>query len=132
MSPKRLDTSTILDTVTLIQPRPPLAVIFFRLDSGREPVREWLKAMDKTSRKRIVADIKTLQFGWPIGMPLARKIKDNLWELRSGLTAGIARTFFTVYDEQIVLLHGFSKKTQKTPAKELAIANRRLGKLRRS
>ena len=51
----------------------PVSVQFFRLDSGREPVREWLKGMSREHRKAIGEDVKTLQFGWPIGMPLARK-----------------------------------------------------------
>ena len=108
----------------------PLNVVFFRLDSGREPVREWLKGMDQPSRRSIGADIKTLQFGWPVGMPLARKMDDGLWELRSRIPSGIARTFFTVDDKNFVLLHGFVKKAQKTPPKELAVAKRRLTKLR--
>lgn len=108
----------------------PLLVRFFRLDSGREPVREWLKEMRSEHRKTVGEDIKTLQFGWPIGMPLARKMEEGLWELRSHLPGGIARTFFTIFRNEIVLLHGFVKKSQKTPAKELALAKRRLGKLR--
>ena len=108
----------------------PIRVVFFRLDSGREPVRDWLKNLDWENRKTVGEDIKTLQFQWPIGMPLTRKIDKNLWELRSQLASGIARTFFTIYDEKIVLLHGFIKKTQKTPLKELAIARLRLTKLR--
>lgn len=108
----------------------PLSVVFFRLDSGREPVREWLKSLDRDSRRSIGADIKTLQFGWPVGMPLARKMAEDSWELRSHITVGIARTFFTVYDGKIVLLHGFVKKARKTPAYELAVARRRLAKLR--
>jgi phage-related protein len=108
----------------------PLPVAFFRLDSGREPVREGLGSLDRDSRRSIGEDIKTLQFGWPVGMPLARKMSDDLWELRSMLRSGIARTFFTVHVATIVLLHGFAKKSQKTPAKELAIAKRRLTKLR--
>jgi len=108
----------------------PIPVQFFRLDSGREPVREWLKDLQSEHRKTIGEDIKTLQFGWPVGMPLARKIEDGLWELRSHISAGIARTFFTMFDDKIVLLHGFVKKSRKTPTKELAIAKRRLGKLR--
>jgi len=63
-------------------------------------------------------------------MPLARKMADGFWELRSHISAGIARTFFTIFDDRIVLLHGFVKKSRKTPTKELAIAKRRLGKLR--
>ena len=108
----------------------PIPVVFFRLDSGREPVREWLKGLVRENRKSIGEDIKTLQYGWPVGMPLARKMADNLWELRSHLLSGIARTFFTVYGQKIVLLHGFIKKAKKTPARELAIAKRRLKKLR--
>jgi phage-related protein len=108
----------------------PIPVVFFRLDSGREPVREWLKSLEQPDRKEIGLDIKTLQIGWPVGMPLARKVSDDLWELRSRLKAGISRTFFTMHAKKLVLLHGFVKKSQKTPTKELAIARRRLRKLR--
>jgi phage-related protein len=108
----------------------PISVLFFRLESGREPVREWLLKIPAEHRKTIGEDIKTLQFGWPVGMPLARKVDDDLWELRSNISSGIARTFFSIYRQQIVLLHGFVKKTQKTPPKELANAKRRLNKLR--
>ena len=59
----------------------PIPVVFFRLDSGREPVREWLKGLTRENRKSIGEDIKTLQFGWPVGMPLARKIGSDIWEL---------------------------------------------------
>ena len=107
-----------------------IPVQFFRLDSGREPVREWMKGMQSKHRETIGEDIKTLQFGWPVGMPLARKMEDGLWELRSNIPAGVARTFFKIFDNKIVLLHGFVKKSKKTPTKELAIAKRRLGKLR--
>lgn len=107
----------------------PFSVGFFRLDSGREPVREWLKAMSREGRKTVGEDVKTLQFGWPIGMPLARKLDDGLWELRSTIPTGIARTFFTIHGNNIVLLHGFVKKARKTPTKELALAKRRLSKL---
>ena len=108
----------------------PLPVLFFRLDSGREPVREWLKALPREDRKTVGEDVKTLQFGWPVGMPLARKMGNDLWELRSALSFGIARTFFTIYQKKIVLLHGFVKKSRKTPSNELSIARRRLTKLR--
>jgi phage-related protein len=108
----------------------PIPVVFFRLDSGREPVREWLKDLSRENRKTVGEDIKTLQFGWPVGIPLARKMDADLWELRSDISPGIARTFFTVYQRKIVLLHGFVKKSQKTPPNELATAKRRLNKLR--
>lgn len=109
-----------------------MGVVFFRLASGREPVRDWLKALDRRDRKGIGEDIKTLQFGWPVGMPVARKLSENLWELRSVLSNGIARVFFTIFGRRIVLLHGFVKKTRKTPPRELALARRRLNQLRGS
>ena len=108
----------------------PVSVQFFRQDSGREPVREWLKGMRREHRKAIGEGVKTLQFGWPIGMPLARKMDEGLWELRSNLGPGIVRMFFTIYEGNIVLLHGFVKKSQKTPSNELALAKRRQNKLR--
>lgn len=86
--------------------------------------------MDREAKRTIGQDIKTLQFGWPVGMPLARKMSADLWELRSRIEAGIARTFFTLYQNKLVLLHGFVKKSKKTPSNELATAKRRLSKLR--
>lgn len=107
-----------------------LPVVFFRLESGREPVREWLKAMPFEHRRIIGEDIKALQFGWPVGMPLARQMDRGLWELRSSLRDQTARTFYTVHADQLVSLHGFVKKSQKTPPRELALAKQRMSKLR--
>jgi phage-related protein len=106
-----------------MSPEPRFRVVFFSTDSGREPVREWLKDMEKEDRKVIGEDIKLIQFRWPLGMPLVRKMEANLWELRTHLSNGrIARVFFTVHHDQIVLLHGFIKKSQKTPINELELA----------
>jgi phage-related protein len=102
---------------------PILEVVFFRSDSGHEPVRDWLKKLDRDDRKVIGEDIKVVQFRWPLGMPLVRKMEADLWEVRIHLTAGqIARVFFTVRESQMVLLHGFVKKSQKTPERELETA----------
>ena len=101
-------------------------VYFYRADSGREPVREWLRKLPRDDRKRIGQDIATLQLGWPVGMPLARKLEPEIWEIRSRLNNSIARILFTVRKDSIVLLHAFVKKTQKTPARELRLARRRL------
>jgi len=103
-----------------------LRVIFYRNESGVEPVREWLKELRKEDRRAIGEDIKTAQFGWPLGMPLIKKIKKNIWEVRSNITDGIARTLFTVEEGTMVLLHGFVKKSQKIPINELRTAERRL------
>ena len=108
----------------------PLKVFFYRSDSGNEPVREWLKNLPKSHKKIIGEDIKTVQIGWPLGMPLVRKLAPNLWEIRITLKDGIARIFFTLFDHHIVLLHGFIKKSQKIPEDELETANRRLQHLR--
>lgn len=103
----------------------PLEVVFYRSAKGKEPVREWLRGLPKEDRRTIGIDIKTVQFGWPLGMPLVRKLEPNLWEVRSRLDQRIARNLFTVLDSQMVLLHGFIKKSQKTPQRDLEIAKRR-------
>jgi phage-related protein len=107
-----------------------LQVVFYRTESGNEPVREWLKSLSPKDRKIIGEDIKTAQFGWPTGMPLIRKLDSGLWEVRSQLPNRIARVIFTVEDDVMVLLHGFIKKSQKTPASDLALAKQILAKLR--
>ena len=101
-------------------------VRFYCLDSGREPVRDWLRELSRNDTRRIGRDITTLQLGWPLGMPLARKLGPGLWEIRTRLEQSIARVLFTVKDDSIVLLHGYIKKTQKMPARDLQLARRRL------
>lgn len=82
--------------------------------------------MDKNDRKAIGEDIKLVQFRWPLGMPLVRKMEVNLWEVRSNVGGRcIARIFFTIYESQMILLHGFKKKSRKTPSKEFDLARRR-------
>ena len=107
-------------------PEPILSVSFFKTETGREPVREWLKAMPREHRHIIGEDIKTVQFGWPLGMPLVRKLDRGLWEVRVRLPDGIARVMFTADAGRMILLHGFIKKSQKTPADDLALAKTRL------
>ena len=100
---------------------------FYRSDSGREPVREWLKSLDLADRKVIGEDIKDVEFSWPIGMPLVDSLGRNLWEVRSRLPHGrIARVLFCVVAGQMVLLHGFIKKTQKTPKPDIDLALKRM------
>ena len=107
-------------------PEPILAVSLFKTETGREPVRDWLKAMPREHRRIIGEDIKTVQFGWPLGMPLVRKLDRDLWEARIRLPDGIARVLFTAGVGRMILLHGFIKKSQKTPQDELALAKTRL------
>lgn len=103
-----------------------LPAAFFQLSSGREPVREWLKSLQEEDRKVIGEDIKDVEFSWLIGMPLCRSLGRGLWEVRSDLSGGrIARVVFCIASSQMVLLHGFIKKTQKTPAADIEMALKR-------
>ena len=103
-----------------------LRVVFFLTNSGSEPVRDWLKSLDKADRQTIGEDIKLVQFRWPLGMPLVRKMEADLWEVRSRLSGGrIARVLFTVRGGEMALLHSFIKKSRKTPIKDLELARRR-------
>lgn len=109
-----------------------LTVNFFRTDSGNEPVREWLREMEKEEKKTIGADIKTVQDCWASPGPdvipdsMVKKIEPGLWEIRSKLGSGTqSRIFFTVRGNRLILLHGFIKKSQKTPQKEIELARRR-------
>jgi phage-related protein len=103
----------------------PLKVVFFRTDTGNEPVREWLKTLSKSDCRIIGTDILTVQYAWPDGRPLVDPLGDGIWEVRSRLDNRIARTLFALVDQEIVLLHGFIKKQPKTPPDELDLAKKR-------
>ncbi len=105
-----------------------LPVRLFCTTSGTEPVREWLKELDKNDCRIIGKDIGTVELGWPVGMPVCRSITGykDLWEVRSKLTGGrIARVIFYIKDGEMILLHGFIKKTQKTSQNDLDLATKR-------
>ena len=107
-----------------------LSARFYRSASGREPVREWLSGLSKADKRALGEDIKTVQLGWPLGMPLVRKLEPNLWEVRVDLKDGIARVLFTTVGSVMVLLHGFTKKSQQLPAADLALARSRMKEVR--
>ena len=102
-----------------------ITVHFYRNLNGKEPVREWLLALDREDCKVIGIDIKTVEFGWPIGMPVCKPLGKGIYEVRSNLKDNIARTIFCIEEDQMILLHGFIKKSQKTPDKEIELALRR-------
>ena len=103
-----------------------LPVVFFATSAGTEPVREWLKELDKDDRREIGSDILAVQQGWPLGLPLCRSLGHGLWEVRSSLSGGrIARVNFAFDDGTIVLLNGFIKKSRKTPPAEIDLALKR-------
>jgi len=106
---------------------------FYQTEAGNEPVRDWLKALDPEERFLIGTDIKTVEFGWPVGMPTCRPMGSGLFEVRTVLPSDrIARVLFCIYKGRMVLLHGFIKKTQKTPKQDLDLAKERKRKLEAS
>jgi phage-related protein len=110
---------------------PTLSARFFMTDAGGEPVRDWLKGLPVIERKAIGEDVKTVQFGWPLGMPLVDHLESGIWEVRTRLSNRIARVLFVLDGDVMVLLHGFIKKEQKTPKPELDLAKERLKLLKR-
>lgn len=99
---------------------------FYATANGRRPVREWLLDLPKADRTIIGKDIQKVEFGWPIGMPYCRPLGAGLWEVRSDLSGGrIARMIFCIVGGEMVLLHGFEKKTQKTPRRDIELALKR-------
>jgi phage-related protein len=109
---------------------PILSVKFFATEAGSEPVREWLRGLSAQDRKTIGEDIKTVQFGWPLGMPLVDHLEGDIWEVRVKLDNRIARILFVIDKHTMILLHGFVKKSQKTPKPEIDLAKQRLKALR--
>lgn len=106
--------------------RKALSVRFYRTETGREPVREWLKELGRPDSMVIGEDIAVVQYGWPVGMPVCRPLGDGLYEVRSSLPGGrIARVLFFFAEDEIILTHGFIKKTQKTPDVDLRLARDR-------
>ena len=109
---------------------PRLTVRFYREATGTEPVRDWLKGLPSAEMREIGADIKTVQFGWPLGMPVVDHVEGEIWEVPTRLATRLARVLFTLDRNVMVLLHGFIKKERKTPRPELELAKQRLKKLR--
>jgi phage-related protein len=125
--PKRPEGATGPGAERAAQVGKRVPAIFFRTETGREPVRDWLKALPyPDDRKRLGEDIKSVEFGWPVGMPVCRPLGNGMYEVRTNLTHNrIARVLFYIDGKnRMVLLHGFIKKTQKTPREDLALARR--------
>jgi phage-related protein len=101
---------------------PKLEAVFFATAMGREPVREWLLRLERPDRKQIGADIAYVQWKWPMGKPHVDHLQGGVWEVRSNLKDRIARVLFAVSGSEMILLHGFVKKTQRTQAGDLALA----------
>jgi phage-related protein len=103
-----------------------LPAIFYRAASGDEPVREWLKGLNKSDRQAIGEDIAYVQYKWPIGKPRVDHLRGPVWEVRSTIGNRITRVLFAVEKSEMVLLHGFIKKTQQTNPADIELAIKRL------
>jgi phage-related protein len=99
---------------------------FYETSTGLRPVRKWLLEMPEGDRRIVGKDIQKVEFGWPIGMPYCRPLWNGLLEVRSDLTGDrIGRVIFCIVEGEMVLLHAFVKKTQRTPNREIDLALKR-------
>lgn len=106
---------------------PRIPLVFYRTERGREPVRDWLKALDRRDRLEIGADLQRLQYRWPVGMPLCRPLGGGLWKVRTNLRGRrTARVLICFHDATAYALHGFVKTTRTTPDEELVLARPRM------
>ena len=109
----------------------PVSLRFWSTASGNEPVRAFLGGLSAADKKKIGQDIRTVQFGWPLGMPLVRPLGKGLHELRTSLPSRReVRIMFAMVAEEMYLLHAFIKKTAKTDRDDLKLALRRLKELK--
>ncbi len=103
-----------------------IELVFFETEAGNQPVLEWLKDLPRDDRQAIGRDLMSVQWRWPVGMPLCRNLGKGLWEVRSSLPSDrIARVIFCAHEGELVALHGFIKKSQKTPKDEIDLALKR-------
>lgn len=99
---------------------------FYKTENGNEPVREWLKSLTIEEKKKIGEDIKSAEFGWPIGMPTCKHLGKGLHEIRTSVSDKWARIFFCVADNFMILLHAIMKKSNSTPKQDLELARKRM------
>ncbi len=122
----KLKLRTINGTISWYKKYKRVPAKFYQNNVGKEPVRDWLLSLRKEDRVNIGADIQTTEFGWPIGMPICRALKQGLHEVRTNLSNGrISRVLFFVYSGHMILLHGFIKKTRAIPKQDFSLANKR-------
>lgn len=111
-----------------MQPPFEWSVTFSIEESGASPVEEFLARVDPAAQRRLRWSIEQLRLrNAQAGMPLARHLENRLWELRAESRGGIYRLlYFFFTGRRIVFLHAFQKKTERTPRREIEVAQRRL------
>ena len=103
-----------------------IELVFYRTAAGNEPVREWLGGLPEDNRRAIGMDLQRVQYRWPVGMPLVRPMGQGLFEVRTGLPdKTTARVLICFHGGELYALHGFVKKSQKTPSADLKLAGAR-------
>ena len=111
---------------------PTIPLVFYRSAAGHEPVREWLRGLPLEDKRVVGFDVRRVQLGWPIGLPVCRRMAGGLFEVRSTLPSRCeARLPFGFHEGRLIALHAFVKKAQRTPAAELELARRRLKEVTR-
>ena len=108
-------------------------VFFYSTPRGSEVVLEWIRSFEPHERKQIGEDLRAVQLGFPLGLPLCRNLGGGLWEVRSTLTSRreLRLVFFhSRKHEALVVVHGMIKKTQKIPAADIDIARKRMREIR--
>ena|SRR6478672_1167134 len=115
-----------LGTIQKVDRAKKLVARFYESATGRKPVREWLLQLSAEDRHTIGKDIQKVEYGWPIGRPNCAPLGEGLWEVRSDLEGHrIARVVFMIHDGEMILLHGFLKKTQAVPKQDLVLSLKR-------
>ena len=89
-------------------------------------MRDWLKALNQFDRQTLGEDIAYVQYKWPIGKPRVDHLRGSIWEVRSSIGNRIARILFAVERSEMVLLHGFIKKSRQTDPADIELALKRL------
>lgn len=104
-----------------------MQVSYFKSENGKCPIQEFLDSLDNKQQSKVLRYFLLLkQYGLTPVMPHVKKLTGTpLWEIRILGKDSIRIIYFSPHKESIVILHGFLKKTKKTPPKELSIALKR-------
>ena len=102
-------------------------VEYYETRKGKRPAQEFIDNLDARSKAKIARTIDLLeQFGIDLGMPYAKHINEELWELRTRVGTNQYRVIYFLFTGKVfILLHGFAKKSGRIPERELKIARSR-------
>lgn len=106
---------------------------FYEPENGKNTIVDFLESLPKKHRAKAFWEIELLsEHGTALKEPYSKHISDDLWELRIKFSSDISRIFYFIpIKEKIVLLHGFVKKTEKTPKNEIDLAKEKMKEYKR-